>query len=263
MLAVSSTRLSGISFRPQVLFLFAFIFMASLAVEAIQSQIGRSFSLEDVGNNLLGCALACFFLLPKRHAVPPARRKVVQTLLALVLISIVFPLMTAIYDELAAYRGFPVLADFEQPFELDRWTATAAIAIDRRVKKSGRASLRVEFDTRQYSTATLRFFPRDWRGYRRLCFDAYNPDGRPLKFVCRVNDKTHADRGNRYDDRFNRGLTLGPGPAWYTFTLDVDEIRRSPVGRDMDLKRVDNMAFFSVSLPEPRTLFLDNVKLMP
>lgn len=62
-----------------------------------------------------------------------------------------------------------------------------------------------------------------------------------------------------YGDRFNRVITISPGPNHIHVLLD--DIRHAPVGRDLDLSAIKNVRLFSVSPPEEFSLYVDNIRL--
>ncbi|HPC47581.1 MAG TPA: succinyl-CoA synthetase subunit beta, partial [Deltaproteobacteria bacterium] len=104
--------------------------------------------------------------------------------------------------------------------------------------------------------ATLDFPPRDWRGFESLAFDAYLEGTTPLPVTVRINDLEHNEQ---YSDRYNRTFTLKPGAN--RVVIDLHEVERSPAGRRMDMGRIALVCLFSYQLKEPRTVYLDNVRL--
>ena len=82
-----------------------------------------------------------------------------------------------------------------------------------------------------------------------------------MDLTCRVNDTGHERRGNRYEDRFNRTYRLNPG--WQTIAIPLEEIRGAPKERPMQMEAIDNVMLFAIRLPRPRTIYIDNVRLVP
>ncbi len=156
-------------------------------------------------------------------------------------------------------RAFPVLADFEAPFELERWSGNARLSVDHTIVASGRASLCIDLNTAQYSGASLSYFPGDWRGWRWIVFRVYNPDDKPIRLVCKINDHPHDVSGYRYADRFNQTYAMHPG--WNRIRIPLEAVATAPKGRRMDLSRITEFNLFSVRLPEPRRVYLDRLVL--
>ncbi|MBE0618205.1 MAG: hypothetical protein IH608_09810 [Proteobacteria bacterium] len=171
------------------------------------------------------------------------------------------PLARALTDEVSARRHFPVLADFEDARELERWTGVACFEQSSDVARAGTQSLRVRLGTEHYSGVALHYFPGDWRGFRALRLSLYRPDDDPLLvLVCRIHDAAHRERGQAYADRFNRRIHLAAG--WNDVEIPLAEIRDAPRGREMDLGRIEGVGLFAVALPEPRVVYLDDVHLV-
>ena len=164
----------------------------------------------------------------------------------------------SLLDRLIARTQFPVLSNFETPLEERRWSAgtrDASVAID------GNHSLRVTLHHgRRFSGATLRRSLGDWSDYHALQLSIYLPDDTPMKITVSIRDREHFRRGGAYHDRFNRNLTLQKG--WNTLELTIEEIRNAPRDRNLDLSDLTELAIFTSSLDQTRTIYLDSVRLL-
>jgi hypothetical protein len=167
------------------------------------------------------------------------------------------PVIT-LWDMSQASRQFPVLSDFETPFEARRWSSGE---IDRTVARQGRASLRVLMGTEKYAGTTLKRSFGDWRGYGTFAFSLYNPDPNPLHITVSIRDEEHWRHGGEYHDRFNRGFTMKRG--WNEVHIAVVEIENAPATRPLDLGRLTEVVIFTVDPPAPRVMYLDHVRLIP
>ncbi len=76
----------------------------------------------------------------------------------------------------------------------------------------------------------------------------------------RINDTFHVLSNRDYDDRFNLVLQLEPG--WNPVTLDLDEIRRQPKLRQMDMSSIDNLSFFTYRQKTDNTFYFDDFELL-
>ena len=249
------------SFGRQLLVCLLVILPASCLIEIMQAAIGRTFSLHDIIKNLIGTVVALIFFSPARATL---RKKTIGCLriaaIAALLIATT-PVAIALIDETFARRNFPVLSDFETPFERDRWSDRQDLRIDRQIKSQGAASLRIGLQPLVYSGARIGYFPRDWRGFKLLSVDLYNPDSDPIQLTVRVNDKAHNQRGHHFHDRFNRTYILEQG--WRTIAIPIEDIRLAPRSRTMDLHDMSDFMVFTALLSGPRTLYLDNLHLRP
>lgn len=231
-------------------------------IEIIQSLSAREMSAVDVFNDFTGILLACAFLGPGRKALLKKQLRFLQITSLLALVFGCYPLATVLVDEYIADRQFPLLADFETPFELKRWTADRPYrTIDHTIARHGNTSMKIELDTSQYSGTSLKYFPHDWRGYQALRFSIYNPSEDSLPIHCRVHDKQHDLNGNHYYDRFNTTFTVLPG--WNDFKIPLEDIMNAPKNRKMDLNNIRGLGIFVIRQPKPRAIFLDHVRLTP
>jgi hypothetical protein len=80
------------------------------------------------------------------------------------------------------------------------------------------------------------------------------PTARSL--VIRIDDAHH---NNEYADRFNQVVTISPGLN--QIHISLDDIRRAPVGRELDLSAIKYVRLFAISPPEEFFLYVDNFRL--
>ena len=241
-------------------FVFCVVFVAGLAVEVAQMGMrgDRSADIFDLLRDLLGCILTYIFvIMPILHK---RRLQAVIRVLAIGLLAIaLWPITEDLIDEYIAMRQFPVLSDFETPFEKYRWEDVRRLREERGIVRHGAKSARVQLTTEKYSGISLFYFPKDWRGYNQLHFSLNNPTAHEVEIHYRIHDSSHKKNGNAYDDRFNQKSALKPG--WNDLTVSMEEVRKSPKGRMMDLGSIEGFGFFVVEQDVPQTLFLDNVYL--
>ena len=169
------------------------------------------------------------------------------------------PLAEAVYDEGTARVQFPLLADFETPFERSRWEGNAGASVDRSVSRHGNASLRVEMGASLYSGISLVYFPRNWKAYHFLAVEVFNPSAEGFSITCRIHDRKHEGGEQAYEDRFNQLFLLRQG--WNELRIDLGKVSRAPYGRMMDLGEIRAVGLFATKLPAPRTVFVDYVRL--
>jgi hypothetical protein len=227
--------------------------------EAAQWLIGRDVSASDGLRDLLGGMLALSWADQAAARMKPACRLGLRAASLALLAAALAPFSSAVADEWLGRRSFPVLADFETPFEADRWEGSAAHAIDRSRASRGNASLRVDLVPAEYSGIALLHAPRDWRGYRYLRFAVFNPGDEPIEVYGRIHDGEHDRRGPSYRERYNTAFRLKPG--WTALTIDLDEARRAPAPRSMDMSDIRGFMLFVSRLPARRSIFLDDVRL--
>jgi len=229
-----------------------------ILIEVVQLGIsGRSVDCRDVYRDILGLFAGLFLC----RIIPGPIR--LQRLLGLILIIFLLfsgvPLIMALTDEVLAVRQFPLLADFETPFEAWRFMPTNRVRRTALYARHGRHSLRVQLTTATYSGVSLFSFPHNWQGYEQLHFSVYNPYQSELTLYCRIHDKWHKDHGQRYDDRFNQRLRLIPG--WNDYRIPLAAVRFAPLQREMDMRAIESFALFVARQDRARVLYVDHIFL--
>jgi len=217
----------------------------------------RIASFSDLQRDVSGSMIALFYITIKAAQTNFIRMAAFLCGLT-VLAMAFFSLVQAIYNEVAARRAMPMLASFEHAWELQQWeVGRVRVARVASPVRDGSHSLQINFTTETYSGLSLVHFPRDWRGYRAICFSVYNP-GEPVDFHFRVHDGLHREMPE-YTNRFNRKVSLVEG--WNDIRVDMDDILTAPQGRQMDLSNVQGIVFFVMEQKIGRILYLDAVRL--
>ena len=244
------------SFIIQLTWVILITFFLGVVSELAQNNFNRRPEIGDMRRDIEGGLLALFFFSATSSRLP---NLLLRSLQVVILIAVIFeaaPVGKAIMDEATARRSFPVLADFETPFEINRWRGRANISINNEIAYNGKASMKVRLTTAKYSGVFMRYFPRDWKGYAYLHAAIYNESRQPLEITVRINDELHI---NRYNDRFNRVYLLRTG--WNKISIPLERVKNAPKKRKMDLRRIRSFGFFVISQPVPKTIYIDNVRL--
>ena len=237
---------------------FFIVLLAGIIIELIQKATGgRTVDVGDVYRDLLGC-LAAFVVARSLPISHKGRLFAVCGLIGLLLLEI-WPVFRSLADEQAARAQFPLLADFETPFEQNRFGDIRQLRREREIVRHGRYALRVQLSTATYSGTSLFYFPHDWRDYRMLHFSIYNPEKNNLALHCRIHDTLHAKHGMRFDDRYHKRFFLRPG--WNDCEVALEDVRAAPVSRLMEMANIERFALFVVRQERPRVLYLDYIYL--
>jgi VanZ family protein len=251
--------LSG-RFLIQSLIVLGICLVLGVLIELLQSGFQRTPDAEDVVRDMIGGLVGILFFLGSRNSL---RAKVLAALqlVAIGLVGLqVYPVLTALADEYLANRQFPVLSGFETPWEISRWDGGAVFAVDCSVHREGKCSLRVQLGTEQYSGISLFYFQQNWEGARSFRFSVFNPSRQTLELTCRIHDLQHENGEQLFADRFNRRYEFPSG--WTTIDIDVQDIRNAPKGRQMDMRQIAGVGIFAVSLPQPRVVYVDDVRVV-
>jgi hypothetical protein len=232
----------------------------SILTELMQAGLHRTADMVDVGRNLVGTLVAFAFTARPNNTTSTSYLRSARALSILMVIFAIVPMFKAAADEWTARKQFPVLSDFETPFEIDRWSGDAAMSIDHALHSQGKSSLRVVLDTTPlYPGVKLRFFPGNWLNYKFLYFSVFNPLEEPIYITCRIHDRLHAEGNQPYDDRFNESFLLSKG--WRQIKISLDKVAHAPKKRIMDLRQIKEIGIFSKRLPQQKTIYIDNVFL--
>lgn len=246
--------------RRQSAVVLSFAFAFGLLSEGLQVWFARSPDVADLARDFLGAGTALALFAPSRSAMGRFQVGIMRAIVLLLLIVAAIPLAAAGTDDLQSWSRFPVLSDFESPLETGRWEEGRGELSRAPGKGSkGEGSLRIDLRPGNYSGASLKYFPRDWRGYRRLRLDLFNPGPAPLDLHIRIHDRHHRGRGGTYRDRFNAVRSVHPG--WNDIEVDLAQVERAPRGRAMDMGGIESVGLFATDLRQRRTIYVDHVRL--
>ena len=245
--------------RQSIFLIFIAICLGGL-IELAQIGSIRTPDIMDLTRDIVGCLVALSFWAPARKTISNGRLKIWQTISVILVAMAFLPLVTAIFDEITALKQFPVLADFESRFEIDRWSGDADFSIDHEIYYHGKASLKVELNTSLYSGVGLKYFPENWQHYNELQLSIFNPNSEPIKLTCRIHDRQHTRGLQLYEDRFNRKFSVSRG--WNLIKIQLKEIENAPDKRKMALNQIQGLGIFAISLSKPRTVYVDYVRLV-
>ena len=234
--------------------------LLGVGIELLQYGTTRNPDMGDVSRDLAGALLMLAFYPPLSAFRQRRLRLALRSLALLVLLIHLAPISIALLDESIARHQFPVLSDFETPFEIDRWGGNGNLTVAD--LPDGSRALRIALKTTLYSGAGMDYLPSDWRGYQTLNLVFFNPDATALGMTLRVHDRQHEQGPHAYatQDRFNRHFVLKPG--WNKISVALAQIRHAPRGRLMDLSQIRDISFFTTRLPHPRVIYLERIYLL-
>ncbi len=242
---------------------FAGVLVCGVMVEILQMFTGgRSPDLLDVLRNQLGCLAAfAWWIRPNPFTGHLRLGRFFRGTVVLLIVIAICPLAQAVIDEQLAIRQFPVLADFETPFERYRWINPRQMHEEETIVRHGRKAMRVHLSTAQYSGVSLFYFPENWQAYRSLQCSVFNPRTTKLELSLRIHDTQHKLHGSEYADRFNKQVVLQPG--WNDLVIDLDQVRNAPKGRSMDMQHIEGFGLFVVQQAQPMEIIIDHEVLAP
>jgi hypothetical protein len=240
----------GRSRRPLVASVVTALAIAD-ASELLQFPVGRDPDFADFCSDAMGTALSAGWLLLRGA---PVRRWAVYWL-AVVLVGGYHAAVIA--REVATVRAaralWPEIADFEGDWQLRRWHAKERTSMRATPEHhaDGMCALRVECREGGYPGVAVEEFDADWTGYGALEWTVMLPDSRPLEMSVRIDEIGT-----------NRGCTTRV-PIREVQRVVRLNIRHS-IGSacQLDWSRIGELHFFLDEPPQPRTFFLDRVRLI-
>ena len=156
-------------------------------------------------------------------------------------------------------QGDLVLFDFETDSELDRleWNCHTLLSLSDIHVTHGLRSLRVELYPSYFPGVTPILARNDWRGYKELCFDIYNPQRGEVPITVRVDDEP---RTPPFEERYNQRFVLQQGMN--RIRIPLSTLITSGSGRRLNLCGICRL---TISLPHPHertVLYMDFIRLL-
>jgi hypothetical protein len=251
------------TFRPahQAFLVVALTVTLGLLVEILQTGVGRSPDIGDLFRDVIGACVALVFILPVRKSIPQRIRRMLQVFTIMLIAVQLIPTGLALLDEYQARSRFPILADFETSLQAKRWAQKAESTIEKDPGQADNNLMKIRLTTKKYSGVALEYFPGDWHQYGHFQFRIFNTHDGVLSVNCRIHDREHTSGKERqqYKDRYNRTFKIYSG--WNTIMIPLEDVRKAPETREMDMRQIQAVGIFVISQPEDRVIYLDDLKL--
>lgn len=236
----------------------AVVLAAGVGIELVQSRFSREVDWRDMLRNLIGAWLVLAWRRP--NLTLPVEDGIRWTVRFMAMALLVVELATvgaAAHHQFNLARQLPLVYDVEKPNPGEYWKGEVRLSREHTSRSS--QSLKILLPKGSYSGATLASLPSDWRNYRLLNIDIYNPHEAGFPVTLRINDAAHDRGAGMYSDRFNEQLFLHPGHNH--IPIELYEIKNAPKERSMDMDDISRLILFSGNLAEPRSLYLLSLRL--
>lgn len=233
------------------------LFVSGMA-EWIQPLIRQKRDLWDVVVAMAGAVTFCLFRIVGTDAPPSLVRRSILRMACIASASVGLwrPLVEIADGGLRRYQ-FPVLASFETPLELRRWTPRGCQI--RRIRNTERHGYVLRVTAHEgiaYPGISSHKIPSDWTGYERLHFLAASEP--PLVLTLRIDDEV----GATYENRFQNSYLLDGD--WHEFNVNLTQDLKTPRGRPLELRQITAVSFFIEQVMTGSVAFyLDEVRLRP
>jgi hypothetical protein len=158
-------------------------------------------------------------------------------------------------------RAFPIICNFESVLEAkfyDTLFTTYSISGPPNGwdKKDGKRVGKILFQNVKYPQFSFdEPFP-NWNGYNNLVFDAYLDSDSSQELMLIIWD---TESNQSWEDRYNGKMRIKSGLNH--IHVPIDEIKRGPQSRMMDMSRIEELDFTLIQPPRPTYLYMDDIKL--
>jgi len=237
-----------------------FSLLLGLMVEWIQLHVGRNFEVKDLFSDVLGGVMGLLGYGVLREKLKPGAR--IGAALGILLLGMValVPVTLAAADAWMMREDYPVLGDFETPFERERWdTNLARLEVTGDVVRFGHKAMKVTLLAGEYPDVTLKELSPEWSEFKSLRFSVYNTLNVPLPMVLKIYDREHVHNGYEHSDRFNREIDMQPG--WNDIEVRMQDVFEAPRNREMNLHEIKSLSLFVEYLEVPVVIYVDGVRL--
>lgn len=251
-------RFPNLTFTRQAGIILGVSFLCAAVLEGLQSFIsGKHLEFSDIIGDITGPLLFLSIRSKRNGDKNFFLFGITFSLLGVVL----WPVFCSFADEILTRYQFPLLADFETPFEASRFEGkTGSVSLSRERAFHGKRSLKLSFFPGLWSGVTLQYFPFDWHRYTQLHFAVYNPEQQPVSLEVLIQDTLHKQRNMPYNDLYSR-ITSLPAGNWTVVRIPLAEVQKAPPTRQMDLTHIRSLGFFVEREAKPLTLYLDTIRL--
>nr|PZN17760.1 MAG: hypothetical protein DIU80_23935 [Chloroflexota bacterium] len=206
------------------------------ATEMVQSFTGRTVSLTDLINDVLGAGFVLLIHALAEQPTPAGRRR----LAVLAVVS-----GTVLAAPLSITSAAYVMRSVQAPV---LWKDGTFL--------SWRFS---SWQTGWYTGLVVDEPVADWTAWRFLEVDLENPAADPLPIVVRVHDRLH----NQWlRDRYNGRFIVSPETR-ETLRIPVEDIRHGPENRFMDMEAIRGIAVFTITRGATRHFKVQEIRLVP
>jgi len=217
----------------------------------------RTFRFGDILSDAVGGAAFLVFLYSYRQGIGRRGKMAMRALALAGLAVMAHSVITATLDTIRMEYDAPLLSSFENGLELSRWHENESTIQRTKLHAThGEYALEVNLSPGVFPGVSLVHLISDWRDYSMLSFDVFLTGTSPLPLTVRISDIKHNED---YDDRYNRTFVLAPNRNH--IAIDLEEVRMSPHGREMDMAHMRLICLFSYNLQEPRQIYLDHFLL--
>ena len=259
-------RFNRLTFLKQFIVVIVASSIIGASIEIVQVYFNRTPSFDDLLRDVVGSILALIWFSPSIKLASRKYHLIIRPCFLILIVVSVIPFSSAVVSDVINRVQFPVLADFETPFELGRWAFTGKLTNGSILSKSseiarhGKYSMKMALTTKRYSGAYLTHFPADWHEFSFIQFSIFNSSEKSIKISCKIHDSMHIRNGYLFNDRFNTRIILTKG--WNDISIPLSKIINAPINRQMDISDIIKFQLFVGKLQKPVVVYVDYIRLV-
>ncbi len=240
-----------------------FSVLLAILLELVQPWFDRQLAWSDFINSVLGASLALLGYRLWYYQSRYSLRVIHGVLTLLLLVWIAMPTLMSLYGIWWKQSHFPQLADFDSDVELQLWQAYGEangvhtlVSLSTQGRSSGCCSLKVVSVSGVWSGLRYHAEGMDWRGYKRIAMDVYNPsEAFSLRF--RLDDgRPQEGLAQRYEG----ALHIQPGMN--LLSVDFSTISQAVSGKPFDFGNINMVLFYIAKNDRSRLFYIDNIRLL-
>lgn len=251
---------------------YLFAFLIAMTLGGV-TELVQFFGLRDAdpGDLLRNGAGAASFLILSRVLEKEADGRAVMhsrlfrigaaVLAAALFLAVFVPVGARIVDYRGRNASFPVLCEFESPWERTFVKPVSsglqpAVLPPEMGEPPGRRVGRWVLYSRPYPGLALEEPFPDWSGYKEVRFTIWSGQDRPVAMTLMAEDLRHRPGAG---DRARIEFRVEPGRN--EIRIPLEQVRLAPPNRSLEMDQVAMMMLYTRRPGEPFTLWIDSIRL--
>ena len=245
--------------RHKLMITFIIALSFAFSTEILQIFNSRDADPLDFLFNFCGITVAVLWIVLKNSSSEKIKRSIkiyIVALLSIIMSSFFYGFSSIIYTQYRYSEMLPLLADFENRWELERLVTRGTTQFELSTEHVGHGSfcLEVNFDLSRYSRVDVRAIPSNWSQYQTFCFDVFNPREEVIDLNVRFYD--------RHSLQFAKqcGTTVKLNPGDNNIRIPIATIKNSLPGFISKPGEVQKIVFYIFNPQKRYTLFFDYLR---
>lgn len=246
------------SIRWRVAAALAISFFLGLLSEFGQVFTSRDASVHDLISDAAGATgfVLAALAISRANRISTINRSFLAIIAASALGYALLPLCNVSIAYIQRNSQFPVLSNFGS-LQSDHLTRTQNLRLEiLQSNDTNEKFAMATFESGPWPGVAFHDIYPDWRNYSTLVLELLGPHDSAIQLNFRVHDRTHNDT---YSDRFNYSFQLNPGLQ--ELRIELDEIRRAPLDRDMNMAVIDEIILFGLNSDAGRSFYIRQIRL--